>query len=97
MNDNDNKSGLDAGVLRYAGRALRLVWSTNRLLTVSYGLLTLLGGLIPAAIAFVGQLIIDAVVDTLNTGAPLRPAVMYIGVEAILVVFVATASRGMGP
>ncbi len=50
------------GVFRFSGRALELVWSTSRPLTLWLGLLTLVGGLLPAGIAYVGALIIDAVV-----------------------------------
>ena len=95
LDDNQQQSTVDAGVLRYASRALELVWSTNRRLTVSYGLLTIIGGLIPAAIAFVGQLIIDAVLATINSGAPLRPALTYIAIEAVLVAVIAAAQRGI--
>jgi len=37
------------GVFRYSRRALELVWSTNRGLTVALALLTLLAGTLPAA------------------------------------------------
>jgi ATP-binding cassette subfamily B protein len=83
------------GVLRYAGRAIELVWSTSRVLTVSFGLLTLLAGVLPAGIAWLGQLIVDAVVATINHGAPLQPALMFIGAEALLVAVVAAAQRGI--
>ena len=94
--ETDNKNPANSGgVLQYASRALGLVWTTNRSLTISYGLLTILGGLVPAAIALVGQLIIDAVVDSINNGAPIRPALTYIGIEAILVGVVAATQRGI--
>ncbi|HET6630953.1 MAG TPA: hypothetical protein VFG91_14365, partial [Woeseiaceae bacterium] len=50
------------GVFRYSRRALELVWSTNRTLTIAFALLTLLAGVLPAAVAFIGQLIVDGVV-----------------------------------
>lgn len=83
------------GVLRYARRAIELVWSTSRVLTLSFGLLTLLAGVLPAGIAYVGQLIVDAVVDSISNDAPLRPALVYVAVEAILVTIVAAAQRGI--
>lgn len=95
MENDNNKRTVDAGVLRYAGRALDLVWSTNRPLTVGYGLLTIIGGLIPAAVAFVGQLIIDSVLATINAGAPAREAFLYIGIEALLIAIVAATQRGI--
>jgi ATP-binding cassette, subfamily B, bacterial len=84
-----------AGVLRYGRRAIELVWSTSRLLTISFGLLTLLAGVLPAGIAYVGQLIVDAVVDSISGNAPPRPAVVYIAVEAVLIAVVAGAQRGI--
>jgi ATP-binding cassette subfamily B protein len=83
------------GVLRYAGRAVELVWSTSRPLTVSFGLLTLLAGVLPAGIAWLGQLIVDSVVDAISSDAPLRPALQFIGAEALLVAVVAAAQRGI--
>ena len=56
------------GVFRYSRRALELVWSTNRPLTVAPALLTLLAGILPAAVAFVGSLIVDAVVAAMRSG-----------------------------
>ncbi|MBT8078979.1 MAG: ABC transporter ATP-binding protein/permease [Gammaproteobacteria bacterium] len=84
-----------AGVLRYAGRALALVWSTNKTLTVVFALLTLATGLLPAAIAFVGQLIVDAVVAAIGEPALYRQALIYIGIEAVLVALVSAGSRGI--
>src|SRR6266702_3916115 len=50
------------GVFRYSHRAIQLVWSTSPVLTVSLGLLTIVAGVLPAGIAYVGSLIVDAVV-----------------------------------
>jgi ATP-binding cassette subfamily B protein len=54
------------GLWRYSRRALALVWSTHRTLTVTLGLLTIAAGLLPAAGAYVGKLIVDAVVAALD-------------------------------
>ena len=51
------------GVFRYSRRALGLVWSTHRPLTVGLAILTVAAGVLPAAMAYVGALIIDAVVN----------------------------------
>ena len=83
------------GVLRYAGRALNLVWLTSRLLTIAFGGLTLVTGLLPAAIAFVGQLIVDAVVAAFLHGESYRPALNYIAAEGLLVASVAAAQRSI--
>ena len=53
-------------VFRYTRHALDLVWSTSRKLTVALALLTLLAGVLPAGIAYVGALIVDAVVAAMN-------------------------------
>ncbi|MGN6454281.1 MAG: ABC transporter ATP-binding protein, partial [Steroidobacteraceae bacterium] len=56
------------GVFRYSRRALELVWSTNRTLTVALALLTLLAGILPASVAYVGALIVDAVLAAIRAG-----------------------------
>ena len=88
------------GVFRFSGRALELVWSTSRPLTVALGLLTLVAGLLPAGVAWVGALIIDAVVDAsraVAAGEPLvlAPVFTVIAVEAVLVMALAGAQRGI--
>src|ERR1700726_3817556 len=50
------------GVFRYSRRALELVWRTNPGLTVALGVLTLIAGVVPAGVAYIGSLIVDAVV-----------------------------------
>ena len=50
------------GVLRYTGRAIELVSGTSRGLTIALFSLTLVAGLVPAAIAWVGKGLVDAVV-----------------------------------
>ena len=53
-------------VFVYSRRALALVWATNHRLAITLGLLTLAAGLLPAAMAWVGKLIVDAVVLQMN-------------------------------
>ena len=50
-------------------RAVRLVWDTDRRLLVAMAALTVFAGLLPAAMAVVGQRIVDAVVAAQQTGA----------------------------
>ena len=86
-------------VFRYSGRAVNLVWTTNRTLTVILAMLTLVAGLLPAAVAYIGKLIVDAVVETrnlslqdnLNSSFPL----MYVGLEAVAVALLAGSQRGL--
>jgi ATP-binding cassette subfamily B protein len=88
------------GVFRYSRRALDLVWSTSRGLTVALGALTLLAGVLPAAMAWVGALIIDAVVAAIQTyresgTAGLRGVFALVALEAGVVTALAFAQRGI--
>ncbi|MDR9413014.1 MAG: ABC transporter ATP-binding protein [Spiribacter salinus] len=62
------------GVFRYSRRAIELVWQTSRALTFILAIATLVAGLLPAAAAWVGQLIVDGVVAAIeaDTGIPER-------------------------
>ena len=51
-----------------AARAVRLVWDTDRRLLVAMALLTVLAGILPAAMAVVGQRIVDAVLFAQQAG-----------------------------
>jgi ATP-binding cassette subfamily B protein len=94
------------GVFRYSRRALDLVWSTSRVLTIALGLLTVLAGVLPAAMAWVGALIIDGVVaatklyaetaDPASTAWPiLEPVLRLVALEALIVAVLAGAQRGI--
>ncbi len=85
------------GVFRYSGRAVQLVWTTSRRLTLALGAFTLLAGLLPAAAAYIGKLIVDAVVRTSRSGADadLRHVLLYVGLEAAVVIALAGAQRGI--
>ena len=88
------------GVFRYSRRALDLVWTTSRGLTIALGTLTLLAGVLPAGMAYVGALIIDAVVAASqayrDTGvAEFRPVFLLVALEALIVVALAFAQRGI--
>ena len=88
------------GVFRYSRRALGLVWSTNRGLTVSLAFLTLAAGVLPAAMAYIGALIIDAVVAASTAAAnggnsDLGDVYWLIATEALVVAALAGAQRGI--
>jgi ATP-binding cassette subfamily B protein len=88
------------GVFRYSRRALGLVWTTSRTLTVVLGILTLVAGVLPAGMAFVGALIIDAVVAAAQvyreTGSPeFLPVFSLVALEAVIVAVLAGAQRGI--
>lgn len=78
-------------------RALRLVWDTSRSLTVLLAGLTLLGGLLPAGIALVGQRIVDGVLAAAASGAAVdqQAALAWIAAEAGLVASLAGTRRAM--
>jgi ATP-binding cassette, subfamily B, bacterial len=54
--------------LVHTPQALRLVWQANRAATVGLGFLTLGGALLPATQAWVGKLIVDGVVASIQGG-----------------------------
>ena len=88
------------GVFRYSGRALELVWSTSHALTVALAALTLVAGLLPAGIAWVGAHIVDAVVAAsrlwaTDGHAPLRSVFEWVALEGMLVAALAGAQRGL--
>ncbi|HKX55954.1 MAG TPA: ABC transporter ATP-binding protein, partial [Xanthomonadales bacterium] len=105
--DNQRRSFL--GVFRYSRRALELVWSTSRMLTIALGLLTVLAGVLPAAMAWVGALIIDGVVAATRqysaaASVPdaavalwpiVQPVLMLVALEALIVAVLAGAQRGI--
>jgi ATP-binding cassette subfamily B protein len=88
------------GVFGYSGRALQLVWTTSRALSISFALLTLIAGALPAAVAYVGSLIVDAVVaasraDVTTNGALTSHALMLVVGEGVLVAALAGCQRGI--
>jgi len=84
------------GVFRYSRRALELVWSTNRVLTIALALLTLVAGILPASVAYIGSLIVDAVVYATSTPqhSPLH-VVQLVILEGALIASIAAAQRGL--
>lgn len=93
------KRGL-TGLTAYSRRALLLVWTTNRALSLALAALTLLAGLLPAAIAYVGALIVDAVIHAAAAhrqtgGASLAEIAKLVALEALLVALTSMAQRGL--
>ena len=85
------------GVFRYSRRAVELVWSTNRGLTVALAVLTLVAGILPASVAYVGSLIVDAVVAAMRSLQAHSPAhvVELVALEGALITSIAAAQRGL--
>ena len=78
--------------------AIEIVWRASAGLTVMMALTTLLAGVLPAAIAYVGQLIVDAVVMAIQTVPEVRDAatdqaIFYVLCEAGLVVLITAIQR----
>lgn len=83
------------GVFAFSRKALGLVWSTSRVLTIAFGALTLIAGLLPAAMAWVGQLIVDAVVQAIQDQQGADEALKWIIVEGVLFLAASAAQRGI--
>ncbi|RYX99708.1 ABC transporter ATP-binding protein, partial [bacterium] len=79
----------------------KLVWETSPYLTVTLAILTLVGGLLPAAMAYTGKLIIDAVIAASKIGSSAGftdthwLALKYLGFEAIIIVLLEAVRRGL--
>jgi ATP-binding cassette, subfamily B, bacterial len=92
-------------VFRYSGKALGLVWTTSRSLTIALAILALVSGLLPSAIAIIGKFIVDSVVlanqsrsQISNAISPWdyrQTAINYVCLEAIAIVFLAAAQKGV--
>jgi len=85
------------GVFKYSRRALELVWSTNRGLTVALALLTLIAGVLPASVAYIGSLIVDAVARAMQAVQATNPThvVELVVLEGALIAAIAAAQRGL--
>ncbi|MGC3875071.1 ABC transporter ATP-binding protein [Halomonas sp. GXIMD04776] len=91
-------------VFRYSRRALGLVWDTSRGLTIGLVICTLVAGVMPAVAAWVGKLIVDAVVAAMaihsQADGPLElatlwPVLRYVALEALVIALIALAQRGL--
>jgi ATP-binding cassette subfamily B protein len=96
--DRPQKHYLD--VFRYSRRALELVWTTSKRLALIFAILTLVAGILPAAVAWIGQLIVDGVVAAMGqqqqTGsADTTFILLFVAAEAGVVALIAGAQRGI--
>jgi ATP-binding cassette subfamily B protein len=88
------------GVFGYSRRAIELVWTTSRGLTLAFALLTIVAGTLPTAAAYVGSLIVDAVVGAIQVQGSAREALTsqalkLVLFEGLLVSAIAGAQRGI--
>jgi ATP-binding cassette subfamily B protein len=79
---------------------MELVWATNRRLTVALALLTLVAGVLPAAMAYIGALSIDAVLLAAEMfkqsgEIDMTRVFMLVALEALIVAAIAGAQRGI--
>ncbi len=84
------------GVFRYSRRAIALVWQTSRLLTLVLATATVIAGLLPAAAAWVGQLIVDGVVAAIqaDAGVPNR-LIALVALEGVIMAGIAGGQRAI--
>ncbi len=95
-----NRVGRYLRVFRYSRRAVELVWQTHRTLTVVFAVCTLAAGLLPAGVAVVGRLIVDAVVASIRVvghggEAPVGPVFWLVALEAGVMAALALFQRGI--
>ena len=84
------------GVFRYSRRAIELVWQTSRPLTLVLATATLVAGLLPAAAAWVGQLIVDGVVAAINADNGIPPRLLWlVALEGGIMAGIAGAQRAI--
>jgi ABC-type multidrug transport system fused ATPase/permease subunit len=84
-----------ASVYQYSGRAIALVWTTSRLLTILLVVFSLMAGVFPALIAYVGKWLVDAVVAAARSSGDAERAIAFVALEAGLVVGLAGVQRGI--
>ena len=99
-NTGDTYSTSNIGSLfRYSGRALHLVWNTSVRLSLAFGALTLIAGVLPAVVAWVGQLIVDSVVGAMNAAdgnqQALNQVYKYVAFEALAIAMLSACQRGI--
>ena len=87
-------------IFRYSYRAIELVWSTSRKLALIFAVLTLIAGVLPAAVAWIGQLIVDGVVSAMAMFQQLGQAdtdtvLFYVVCEAVIIVLIGGSQRGI--
>ena len=89
-------------IFQFGFKALELVWTTSKILTFAIAIFTLISGLLPAAIAYIGKLIVDSVVLASQTGlqnglsvVDRNLALRYVGLEAIALIVLAASQKGL--
>ncbi len=83
-------------VFRYSRVALRLVRETNPRLALALGALTIAAGALPAATAYIGARIVDAVVHASTRGSgDAGPVLHLVVLEGLVIALLALVTRGL--
>jgi len=89
------------GVFKYSKRALELVWTTSRPLTFFLAFVTVVAGVLPSGVAWVGARIVDSVLLATRTHAAngghvdILPVLGWVAAEALILVAITAAHRGI--
>ncbi len=85
------------GLFRQLKQGVSLVWTTSRRLSVALGMLSLVAGVLPAGVAWVGKLIVDSVILAAQTGSTedQRTALAWVAVELGLIALLTAAQKGL--
>src|SRR5688572_24901077 len=88
------------GVFKYSKRALELLWTTSKPLSLLLGFCTILAGLLPSGVAWVGARIVDSVYWATRALAAghqmdIMPTVWWVVAEAGILVVITAAHRGI--
>lgn len=83
-----------ASALRYLPRLLSFVWQTSKPLTIALGVLRLLRSVLPVTALWVGKLIVDTVVASLDAPPDWDRLWTYVAIELGLVVLGELLARG---
>ena len=87
-------------IFRYGRHAVLLAYNTNPGLCAGLAVLTIIGGALPAGVAWVGAQIVDAVVAAvraypLQGDVAYRSVINFVALEALLVALLAAVQRGL--
>jgi ATP-binding cassette subfamily B protein len=103
LSEQDNQTSVRSflSVFQYSRVAIEIVWSTSAALTIVMAITTLIAGVLPAAIASIGGLFVDAVATAINSQGQeaelARSDVLrYVLIEAGLVVLMTGAQKANG-
>lgn len=103
MSEQDNQTPVRKflSVFQYSRVAIEIVWSTSASLTVVMAITTLVAGVLPAAIASIGGLFVDAVATAINAQGEeadlaRNDVLRYVLIEAGLVVLMTGAQKANG-